>query len=389
MTRTEAEQVPFNVADVRIACSGLTNVRLDQFPRTFENGLERAAVALKIFDDPTISTEKLMSLAANVIQGAMPSKETFVPIFLTNHCHASCKMCGMRKGNDKLHRAFSTKSQIEEQLKILYHAEHVRAVGFLTGEYQDSYTRLANAFLVGWALSRAFELGFERTYFNIGSLTAEEVAVLADWVRPHQERPTTMCVFQETYDLNTYEKFMGRAGQDGPKTDYFRRMRSYDNWLEAGFKYVNPGFLVGLNAIDEDMCSLMLHVDKLLRRGATVSISLPRLRPALGASNRSIVSDEVYLRVIATVALVCPNSRIVLTTREDEYFQDKALPIIGTLSPGSPDVSPYKWDDTARNDPESSQFLIPDHRRPRDILGRLVDRGFDFRYFVRSESRVE
>lgn len=62
-------------------------------------------------------------------------------------------------------------------------------------------------------------------------------------------------------------------------------------------------------------------------------------------------------------------------------FQDKVMPFARTLSPGSPDVTPYQWKEEAPNDEHSSQFLIPDHRRPKDILKRLCDKGYKFKYF--------
>jgi 2-iminoacetate synthase len=72
----------------------------------------------------------------------------------------------------------------------------------------------------------------------------------------------------------------------------------------------------------------------------------------------------------------------VLTTREPQEFQDRALGLAGVISPGSPDVSPYRADGCARNSEESSQFIVADLRRPHQILHRIQSRGTAVRHFV-------
>jgi len=359
--------------------STLINVLEDE-ASIADDAATKAAQALALFCCDSISTDSIMKQAAQRIEAIAIEKETFVPIFVTNYCQSECKMCGMRQSNSALVRKFSGKKKIEEQLTILRDVDGVSGVGFLTGEYQDKYTRYANAFFTGWAIDTALKMGFKKVFFNIGSMTPDEIEVMGEWL-PQGEEKITMCVFQETYNLEKYKKFMGEEQDTIPKANFFRRIDSFDNWLDAGFKTVNPGFLVGLHDPKEELVNILIHVDHLTRRGAKIYISLPRLRPALGASNRKVVSDDVYIRLIATVAYFSPHSGIVMTTREDMDFQDKVLPLIRTLSPGSPDVTPYRWEEEAPNDEYSSQFLIPDHRRPRDILKRLCDNGYKFKYF--------
>lgn len=340
----------------------------------------KVAQALALFCCDSIPTESIIKRATQRVGAIAIEKETFVPIFVTNYCQSECKMCGMRQGNSKLVRKFSGKKKIEEQLAILREVDGVSGVGFLTGEYQDKYTRYVNAFFTGWAINTAIKLGFEKIFFNIGSMTLDEIEVLGEWL-PQGEEKITMCVFQETYNLEKYKRFMGEDSAEIPKADFWRRINSFDNWLDAGFKTVNPGFLVGLHDPQEELVNILFHIEHLTRRGAKIYVSVPRLRPALGASNRTVVSDDIYIRLIATIAYFSPHAGIVLTTREDMEFQDKVLPFARTLSPGSPDVTPYRWQEEAPNDEYSSQFLIPDHRRPRDILNRLYDNGYQFKYF--------
>ncbi|HWF90085.1 MAG TPA: 3-methyl-2-indolic acid synthase [Pyrinomonadaceae bacterium] len=342
--------------------------------------LHPAAVALAILRDENISTSEISAAAKDRISARVPQLHTFVPLYTTNHCDSECKMCAMRGSNTALIRKFAGKKALEEQLRILYECEHVRGVGFLTGEYSDEYTRLANAFRIGWAIRTAFDIGFERIYFNIGSMVPDEIEVLGEWIE--KDDPVTMCVFQETYDRSSYARFMGDDPRF-PKSDYDRRIRSFDHWLDAGFRYVNPGTLVGLHQDTEaEVINLVSHVTHLANRGAVVDVSLPRLRPAQGLKNVSGVDDDKYLRMMATVALVCPEHRLVLTTREDEVFQKKAIDLCGVFSPGSPDVAPYRRDDHARNEIKTSQFIVADLRRPREILAKLEAEGREIDYFA-------
>ncbi|HVV20619.1 MAG TPA: 3-methyl-2-indolic acid synthase [Pseudonocardiaceae bacterium] len=343
----------------------------------------RAAAALALFRDRSLATEDLMAAAERRLAGRQPHLHTFVPLYTTNHCDSECKMCGMRNGNSRLVRKFAGKNELEEQLEILYEHEHVRGVGLLTGEYEDKYTRLATAFRVGWVIRRALDIGFQRIYFNIGSMEPDEIEVLGEWLEPAD--PVTMCVFQESYDRESYRRFMGDTGAGVPKANFDRRVVSFDRWLDAGHRYVNPGVLIGLHDdLEAELINLVSHAEHLRRRGAVVDLSMPRMRPAQSTSNKAKVGDDDYLRLMAAVAHTCPDQRLVLTTREGEEFQDRAIGLAGVISPGSPDVAPYRKDSAACNSEDSSQFLIADLRRPRDVLRRITDSGRDIDFFDRS-----
>jgi 3-methyl-2-indolic acid synthase len=335
--------------------------------------IEPAAAALALLNEPAVSTEELVAAARRVASARSPQLSVSAPLYLTNCCDSLCKMCGMRRSNAALVRRFSGKKTIEQQLHVLYD-EGFRAVIFLTGEYLDAHARLANAFLVGWALRTALDMGFEHVHFNIGSLVEPEIAILSDWASPGE--PVTMALFQETFVPKTYARFMGADAGASPKADFERRIRSFDRWLDAGFTHVNTGVLLGLHRdLGEELSYLLRYVARLVRRGAVVGISLPRLRPVRGFRDASGIDDDTYLRVLAIVALVCPEQRLALTTREDEAFQARAMDVCGIFSPGSCDVAPYRRGGEPANDEASSQFLIPDHRNPGRILAALASQG--------------
>ncbi|EPJ36917.1 putative 2-iminoacetate synthase [Streptomyces afghaniensis 772] len=367
--------------DVRREAAKVDTHAVLALPESEEPAWSREAMALALWEDRSISTEELKAAAEARCAARTPRLHTFVPLYTTNYCDSECKMCSMRKGNLRLDRKFSGRKEITAQLEILYHHEGVRGVGFLTGEYEDKHTRLSSAFRIGWAIRTALDMGYERVYFNIGSMEPDEIDVLGEWIG--HEEPVTMCVFQESYDKETYGRFMGQTSAQVPKANFDRRVVSFDRWLDAGFRYVNPGVLVGLHDdLSAEIVSLVSHGAHLRARGAVVDLSVPRMRPAMTSRDTTRVNDDDYLRMMSAVAFTCPEQRLVLTTREPQEFQDVAMGLAGVISPGSPDVAPYRPDSRARNDEASSQFLVADLRRPRHILSRIEAGGRPVEHFV-------
>nr|WSZ97818.1 3-methyl-2-indolic acid synthase [Streptomyces sp. NBC_00857] len=367
-------------ADVRREAAKVDTRAVLALDEGVEPAWSREAVALALWEDRSISTGELKSAAEARCGARRPRLHTFVPLYTTNYCDSECKMCSMRKGNLRMDRKFSGRNEITEQLRILYTHEGVRGVGLLTGEYEDKHVRLSSAFRIGWAIRTALDMGFERVYFNIGSMEPDEIGVLGEWVG--REDPVTMCVFQESYDKGTYRRFMGETSTNVPKANFDRRVVSFDRWLDAGFRYVNPGVLVGLHDdLSAEIVSLVAHGAHLRSRGAVVDLSVPRMRPAMTSRDTTRVNDDDYLRMMSAVAFTCPEQRLVLTTREPQEFQDVALGLAGVISPGSPDVAPYQAGCRARNDEASSQFLVADLRRPRHILSRIEASGTPVDHF--------
>ncbi|MGY1455958.1 3-methyl-2-indolic acid synthase [Streptomyces sp. SS8] len=375
-----------DLAEVREEAAAVDTRSALSLPLGQEPPESRAAVALALWEDRSITTDELKKAAEERCATRAPVLHTFVPLYTTNHCDSECKMCSMRKGNVRLDRKFSGRNEIIEQLRVLRDHEGVRGVGLLTGEYEDKHTRLASAFRIGWAIRTALDMGFERIYFNIGSMEPDEIEILGEWVE--REDPVTMCVFQESYDRDTYRRFMGKTSAGVPKADFNRRVTSFDRWLDAGYRYVNPGVLVGLHDdLSAELVALVAHGEHLRRRGAVTDLSVPRMRPAMTSRDTTRVSDEDYLRMMAAVAFACPEQRLVLTTREPQEFQDRALGLAGVISPGSPDVAPYRGDAQTRNDARSSQFQVADLRRPRHILDRIESSGIEVGHFVNPSPR--
>lgn len=323
--------------------------------------------------------EELRAAAIARRGGRASELETFSPLYMTNTCDAECKMCGMRRDNRELDRQTAGPGEVQQQLETLAR-RGVLAVALLTGEYQRD-TRRWSIGLTRDALRRALELGFRHILINIGSLDDDELEeLLADVPRRADGRTSpklTLCTFQETYDRETYRRFMG-SNPDNPRADYERRLQNFDRAAAAGMRVVNPGVLFGLcSDLGYEMVALALHVRYLLARGLEVYVSVPRLRQASGAENSRGVSDGEFVRLVAILSMGLPEAKIVITARESSEIQRSVLPMVTVLSAGSSAVAPYT-ETGARFPLEASQFEVIDQRPFEAILGEYIAEGARF-----------
>lgn len=325
---------------------------------------------------PDVATDDLLA-AVRARRPDGPRVETFSPLYLTNECDAECRMCGMRGSNASLQRETADAATVETQLRIL-HRRGLRGVAVLTGEYRHGPKRAAMIARATEAVRTALNVGFAHVLVNIGALDAAEYpALVAGLPRGDDGRvapQVTMCTFQETYHPATYGRFMG-TDPANPRSDYARRLANFDRAADAGLWSVNPGVLLGLHRdLAFELLALLAHVRHLAARGLRVYVSLPRLRRASGTPYAAGVSDDELARIVALLGLGVPDARVVISTREAPAVQQRLLPVIGVLTPGSPGVAPYT-ETGARFELEASQFEVLDHRPIEAILGDLVSAG--------------
>ena len=183
-----------------------------------------------------------------------------------------------------------------------------------------------------------------------------------------------MCTFQETYDPHAYQKFMGDTPEN-PRADFNRRLRNFDRAAEAGMRSANPGILVGLNPdLAHEILALLDHCHHLSALGMTTYVSLPRLRKANGAEHRAGIGDDEFCRLVAVLSFGLPEAKVVISTRETPAIQQRLLPVISVLTPGSPGVAPYTMEN-ARFEADASQFEVADLRPFEEILGDCIQAG--------------
>jgi len=331
------------------------------------NGLDAESLAVLWFAD--LDSEALYSAALQTRGRRSTRLETFSPLYLTNTCDAECRMCGMRRDNQALHRETADLAQVEAQLRLLAR-RGMHAVALLTGEYRAASRPWAMGY-VNAALRAAHGLGFSHVLINVGSIDKDEFAALLAGVPRRDDgslQPKlTMCTFQETYSRATYAKFMG-TDPDNPRADFDRRLTNFDRAYRAGMRVANPGILVGLNAdVAYELTALALHTRHLLDKGMQVYLSVPRLRQIAGGRSQGGISDGDFIRLVSLLSLGLPAAKIVITTRENAAIQHTLAPIVTVISAGSAAVTPYT-ETGARFPLEVSQFEVIDQRPFEEIL---------------------
>lgn len=289
--------------------------------------------------------------------------ETFVPLYISNKCDSYCSMCNLKHSNSEIDRIEASLETINEQLHIIFEYEKIHAVCILTGELFSYEDRLHNLSLVCDAMQLAFEIGFERIFFNIGSLQNHEI----EFIQAHisQRKDVVLSLFQETYEEPYYKKHFGQHSDRNMKADFISRRSTIDRWLDYGFVNVDLGILLGFKPVGEDVHLLIEHAQQCICRGAEVYISTPRIKGGL-------VDDEEYCSILQEIHQKIPDAKIILTTREGIGLINKLIDIISVVSPGSSDVCPYNRGKYIPNDPRTSQFVIDEKRmRPYDVLMSL------------------
>ncbi|MBI4517700.1 MAG: hypothetical protein HY699_17985 [Deltaproteobacteria bacterium] len=325
---------------------------------------------------PGLTTAAIYDLALELRRAHPVRLETFAPLYLTNTCDGTCRMCGMRSGNKALERDTADLARIEEQLGTL-RRRGMRAVALVTGEYRAPRRRWAMEY-VNQALHTALGLQFSHVLLNIGGIDDGEFSRLLDGierddrggVKPH----ITISNFQETYCRAHYAKFMG-VDPDNPRAGFDRRLNGFDRARRGGLRSANPGILLGLNRdLGWELAGFASHARHLRAHGMQVYLSVPRLRQIAGKQHQRGASDEEFVRLVAILSLGLPDCKIVITTRESVAMQRQLVPIVTVLSAGSSAVAPYT-DTTARYRIETSQFRVLDQRPFEEILREHLSSG--------------
>jgi 2-iminoacetate synthase len=144
-----------------------------------------------------------------------------------------------------------------------------------------------------------------------------------------------LVVYQETYDAAVYAEMH----TSGPKRNFEWRMATPERAYAAGFRRLGIGALYGLADWRQESLCVAAHAAWLLRHcwKATVTISLPRLRPCAGEFQPlTHMSDRELTQLVCAFRLLFPDVGLVLSTREPAWLRDGLIPLgITLMSAGS------------------------------------------------------
>jgi 2-iminoacetate synthase len=246
----------------------------------------------------------------------------FAPLYLSNECINNCKYCGFSRDNPILRVTLS----IDE---VKREAESLQQQGFrnlllVAGEHpkfvSNNYLRDCIAGLRPDWPGISLEVG------------PMEMAEYRPLVRAGADG---LVVYQETYHRTIYDDLHTA----GPKKDFDWRLETAERAYMAGFRRLGIGALYGLADWRFEALSVAAHADYLLRNcwKASVTISLPRLRPCAGEFQPlTHMTDRELVQLVCAFRLMFPDIGLVLSTRESPKLRDGLIPLgITMISAGS------------------------------------------------------
>ena len=307
----------------------------------------------------------------------------FAPLYLSNECVNVCKYCGFSRDNPIL-RVTLTVDQVETEARHLA-AQGFRSVLLVAGEHpkfvSTDYLAQCVARLATFLPSLALEVGPMET---------------SDYEPVVRAGAEGLIVYQETYHRPAYAELHTA----GPKKDFDWRLNCAERAYAAGFRRLGIGALFGLAPWEEEALHLAAHVDYLLRHcwKSSVTVSLPRLRPAAGQfAPTHDFSDRALVQVIIALRLCFPQVGIVLSTRETAALRDRLVRLGVTQMSAGSHTEPGGYTgaggesihQTTRGKAvpviasegehltATEQFAIADERSPAEVSARLRELGLE------------
>ena len=292
----------------------------------------------------------------------------FTPLYIANYCENYCVYCGFNCYNP-IRRMKLDKGQIEREMDIIAKSG-MEEVLILTGESRGA----SGVEYIGDACEMA------RSRFRLVGL--EVYPMNTDEYRYLRSRGADyVTVFQETYDVEQYEKLhlMGR------KRVWPYRFDAQERALRGGMRGVAFSALLGLSDFRKDALATALHASILQRKypEAEISLSCPRLRPI--ANHPDVRPGEIGERelcqVLCAYRIFLPFAGITVSSRESASFRNGMAKIAATkvsagVSTGIGDhASKYGGSEEKSGREGDEQFEISDARSLSKMYSDLSGEG--------------
>jgi 2-iminoacetate synthase len=312
----------------------------------------------------------------------------FAPLYLSNECINNCKYCGFSRDNPILRVTLSVDEMLREAKAL--HEQGFRNILLVAGEHPK--------FVSGNYLQEcvaALHHEWPGISLEVGPMETEDYRPIV------QAGAEGLVVYQETYDRAIYDD-MHTAG---PKKNFDWRVETAERAYAAGFRRLGIGALYGLADWRYEALCVAAHADYLLRNcwKASVTISLPRLRPCAGEFQPlTHMTDRDLAQLICAFRLMFPDVGLVLSTREQAKLRDGLIPLgITLMSAGSHtepggytgagkenihhtergrivEVGASEWATTNGHATNATgQFEIADDRSPREVAELLRKLGYE------------
>lgn len=290
----------------------------------------------------------------------------FTPLYIANYCENYCVYCGFNCYND-IRRRKLTSEQIEAEMKVIAESG-MEEILILTGESRSR----SSVEYIGEACRLA------RRYFRLVGL--EIYPVNTDEYRYlHRCGADYVTVFQETYDIERYEKLH----LSGHKRVWPYRFDAQERALLGGMRGVAFSALLGLSDFRRDALASGLHAYYLQRKypRAEISLSCPRLRPILHNDriNPQDVHEKQLCQILCADRIFLPYAGITVSSRESASFRNGIVKIAATkISAGvSTGIGDHESKYTGRKAGSAGdeQFEIDDARSLERVYQDMTGAG--------------
>ncbi len=285
----------------------------------------------------------------------------FTPLYLANFCSNRCAYCSFNAHNQIKRRQLSL-DEVEEEARAISETG-LQHILLLTGESRQK------------SGPEYIEACVERLRPHFASIGIEVYPLEeGEYRRLNDAGVDAFTMFQEAYDEDIYAS----VHLAGPKRNHRYRMEAPERACRGGIASVNIGALLGLGEWRTEVFFTALHAEYLQKHypDVEVSISMPRLRPHVGAFQpvASPVTDTVLVQIILAYRLFLPRVGLTLSTRESPELREDLLPLgITRMSAGSlTSVGGYSENTEAG----SAQFEIADDRPVDEVVQMLRSKGY-------------
>ncbi|MBC2581332.1 [FeFe] hydrogenase H-cluster radical SAM maturase HydG [Clostridium sp. DJ247] len=335
--------------------------------------IEEVATLLNVEDDTLL--EEMYKISREIKQKIYGNRIVmFAPLYISDHCVNDCVYCGYKCSNkENIDRKKLDTEEIIREIEILEDLGHKRVV-LEAGEDPENcpIDYVVDCMKTIYSVKKD-NGSIRRINVNIASTTVE------NYTKLKEAGIGTYILFQETYHRETYKKMHPK----GPKHDYDYHTTAMDRAMKGGIDDVGIGVLYGLYDYKFETVAMFLHakhLDDTFGVGPH-TISVPRLRPAVGVDRNSfphLVNDHDFKKLVAIIRLAVPYTGMIVSTREEPKFREEIIAVgISQISAGSSvDVGGYEEEFGQRAKKKSAQFQVSDTRTPIEVLKKLCKDGY-------------
>ena len=325
--------------------------------------LEDAAALLSVRDTDALA---MLFRAADVVKQKVFGNRVvlFAPLYLSSYCTNGCLYCGFRSTNRDVQRKALLPDEVAKEAGTLEEMGFKRVL-LVLGEDP----RWGVDYIIDSVRAIYRNTGIRIVHLNAPPMDVCDLERLAECgIGVYQ-------VFQETYHRPTYRRMHPWGG----KKDFYYRLSVMDRALEAGFEDAGIGALLGLYDPRFDVLATIAHSKHLYERYGTHAhtISIPRLRPALGTELNGVpypVTDEDVKKIVAVYRLAVPTAGVVISTRESPELRETLLHCGASQISAASRTSPGGYSNN-RDGAALEQFSTYDHRGLREVMASIIRAG--------------